>query len=149
MKFDQNGHLTDAGIAALRDGLLSPEETLTVAEHIGSCPVCAALFAGSFTEGALPAVPRGFSEMVLRKADIREADRKKQLFFYSLRVSFAACIAIAILCSGAFSRLANSAMTKPIQPPDIQFVDNINVSLQDFSQRLLNLEVFSHEKEKK
>lgn len=147
MIFDENGHLTAQAINSFKKNELPSNELLLFADHISSCDKCSLVLSDSFDESDLFNVPLGFSEEVVRRAYPKNDDRK-QLVFYSLRVAFAASIALVILFSGTLNRLSTSYI-EYIPTPDNSYVDNINTSLRDFSQKLLNLEVLNNEKKEK
>ena len=147
MIFDENGHLTAQAINSFKKNELSPDELLLFADHISSCDKCSLDLSNSFDEYELLDVPLGFSEEVSRRAHPKNDDRK-QLVFYSLRVAFAASIALVILFSGTLNRLS-TAYIEYIPAPNNSYVDNISTSLKDFSQKLLNLEVLNNEKKEK
>ncbi len=146
MIFNKSGHLDAAAVEALKKGRLPPEALAEAAEHTAVCTVCAAALADSFGENELAAVPAGFSEAVLSKADFRK-ENSRQFVFYSLRVALAASIALFILFSGAFSGLSLYASERG-SPPDLDFPYKISESIRDSSKKLLDWEVFYHDQEK-
>lgn len=148
MIFNEKGHLTVEGISALCAGALSSEERLRAAEHIAGCPACASRLAASL-EVSLSTVPEGFAEQVVNKAEnVKAAKDKRQFLFYSLRVSLAACIALVILFSGLLNRLFAFNVTE-MKLPDLHAVSQITERLSSFSEKVMNMEVFTDEKEKK
>jgi hypothetical protein len=148
MIFDREGHLTENAILSFIKNYSSPAELMEIAEHISTCEKCSLALANSFEQKDLKEVPFGFSEEVQRKAFPPSNGSKYQLFFYSFRVAIAASIALAILFSGTFNRIITADIER-IPAPDKTYVDDINATLRNFSQKLLNLEVFNNEKKEK
>lgn len=147
--FDKHGHLSQSALQALKTGTLSEDELQQAAAHLADCESCANAFAGCFDTDELAEVPSGFADEVESKLYRKKKDNI-QFIFYSIRVAAAACITLAIVFSGALNFIAGmDNKAAEIKPPDLNFVYSINTGLQDFSQKLLNMEVFRNEKEKK
>lgn len=147
--FDKNGHLNKISLLKLKESSLEDEELSLAIEHICNCEKCADVFANSYNDNELAEAPLGFhNEIQERIKKKRESDIK--FFFYSLRVTVAACIALVIVFSNTLSFAANKAI-KPgdINPPNLSVVSTINARLNNFSTKIINMEVFNNEKEKK
>ncbi len=143
------GHLTEYELKALKEGTLLKSEVLTFSEHISDCGLCAERFTACLEEDELMEVPKGFRENVVHKLQ-PEKDDRRQLLFYSIRVAVAACITLIFIFSGALNFI--SGMDNRIMKQDIRglyVADTVNAGLQNFSEKLLNLEVFASESEKK
>lgn len=129
------------------EGKLDREETHAVTEHLASCLACINEFAEIASE--MPCeTPAGFKEEVNRRI-AREKVKKAELLNFSFRVSIAACAAIFLLSLGMlFPAGAQHSVTK-IDPPNFSVVDSISSRLNDFSQKILNMEVFKNDETKK
>jgi len=147
--FKENGHLTKISLEGLKDGTLLDNELVLISEHICSCEACAEALAESFNESELLDAPVGFEEEVLSKIKNKK-ESKNEFIFYSLRVAMAACIALVFVFSSALNSVANTNIKAVnVNPASLSTVNNINRSLNDFSQKIINLEVLGNEKEKK
>ena len=142
-------HLSDAELKALKEGTLLESQLLAFSEHISDCGACAGRFAACLEEDELMEVPKGFRESILHKLRPGKEDRR-QLLFYSIRVAVAACITLVFVFSGALNLVAG--MDSKVVRQDVKglyVADTVNAGLRNFSEKLLNLEVFEDENEKK
>lgn len=147
--FDENGHLTPPALNALKTGSLSEIELLLAASHMADCLCCASTFANSFSEYDLIEEFPGFAEEVERKLSSQRKDNR-QFLPYSIRVAVSACAALLIVFSGTLNFITDIATkAESLKPPELNFVDSINTELQDFSQKILDMEVFQNETKKK
>jgi hypothetical protein len=121
---------------------------LQALKHIGECGHCSAIYADSFDADALAEVPDGFAEEVVSKATAAK-ENKRQYILYSIRVAVAACASLAIVFSGVLNSISNADYTANIRPPNLAIVNSINADLQDVSQKILNMEAYVNEKERK
>lgn len=148
--FDPQNHLTDQALRAMSDGILNEEDLLAAAEHLASCTKCALNLADILEKHGLEKVPAGFTEEVKIKISQKQTEKKIQFVFYSFRVAVAACAAIALVFLGAFRVPASlQSGAHRLKPADNGVVDTITSRLKNFSQQVVNLEAFYHEKEKK
>ena len=70
--------------------------------------------------------------------------------FYSLRVAMAASIALMFVFSNGLNFVANTKIkTLNVNPMSLSTINTINESLNNFSQKIINMEVFNNEKGKK
>lgn len=146
--FDESGHLSKVGIEEFKDGSLDDSELIQVSEHICICNICADRLSNSFEEIDLLEVPLGFGEEVKNKIkDSKES--KRDFIFYSFKVGIAACIAIVFMYSNILGFVAGNGIKKNIKTSNFSVVTSINNRLSSFSQKMINMEVFKHEKEKK
>ena len=143
--FNENGHLTDIVFETLKEGLLDGNELILVSEHICDCESCAGVFADGFNDNELAEAPLGFQEEVQSKI---KKKKDAQFIFYSLRVAIAACMALVFVFSNTLNYAANTKVSK-MNPPNLSIVNSINSDLSNFSQKIINMEVFNNEKEKK
>ena len=147
--FMENGHLTKISLKALKKGSLSDTELVLILEHLSACEACADELADNFSDNELAMVPLGFQQEILSKID-KKKENNTQFLFYSLRVAMAASIALVFVFSNALSFIANTKVDPlNITPMSIGATNTINKSLNDFSQKIINLEVFNNENEKK
>lgn len=147
--FKENGHLTNLSIKALKEGSLNKNDLVLISEHICTCEDCAEVLSNCFNDNELADTPLGFQQETLSKID-KKKENNAQFVFYSLRVAIAASIALVFVFSNALNFIAN-AKVEPlnIAPMSLSTTNTINKSLNDFSQKIIHLEVFNNEKEKK
>ncbi|MCB2291126.1 hypothetical protein LGK97_15450 [Clostridium sp. CS001] len=147
--FEEDGHLTKISLKALKEGYLSDDELVLISEHMCMCARCADSLADSFCEDELAIAPLGFHEEILSKIE-RKKEKNTQFLFYSLRVAMAASIALIFVFSNALNLIANTKIEPlNIAPMSLNTTNTINKSLNDFSQKIIHLEVFNNENEKK
>lgn len=129
-------------------GSLSQEETDAVTEHLASCISCSNALAELASQHPRE-TPAGFEEEVRRRID-REKEKKSELLHFSFRVAIAACAAFFFIFLGALNAAAGpqNPLAK-IEAPSFSAVDNISTQLRDFSQKILQMEVFQDAKTKK
>lgn len=145
--FDKGGHLTEETLTALKFDILQDEELIDLLEHISDCQKCADAFADSFKDDELAEAPLGFQE----KVQIKIKGKKKsniQFSFYCVKVAVAASIALMMVFSNGLNSLVNSKKNY-VRPPDLSILDSVNANLNDFSEKIVKLEVFNNDKEKK
>jgi hypothetical protein len=134
---DQNGHLTPEALIKLQNGSLDCVGMLAADEHVGDCLECAGRLALCFENGTLEKAPSGFTQSV--KSRLAAGKKSNiQLLYYTLRVSAAVCAALIIVFSGALNSIAGADnLSKTIAAPSFGFVNQLNLSLKDFSQRIV------------
>ena len=140
---NQNCHPTPQTLHDFIAGTLTPEDTLTAADHIASCPLCTRALAEIAGENQVK-VPVGFEEEIKNRITL-EKQKKTELLHFSFRVAAAACAAFFFIFIGALNAAAGprDPLAK-IQAPSFSAVDNISTNLRDFSQKILDMEVFQH-----
>lgn len=139
--FAKDGHLSPATLEELKDGILPPEDRLAAAEHLSGCRICAERFAEALEMDGLAKVPAGFAEEVRGK--MKEIDRnRRQLLFYSLRVTTAMAASLVIIFSHPFAAFINGQTRNDFKAPDFRVVNTISERLTNFSQKVIRLEVF-------
>jgi len=147
--FKETEHLTKISLKALKEGSLSDNELILLSEHISNCEDCADALANSFNDFELAEAPLGFEQEIMSKIK-KKKEKKTQFVFYSLRVAMAASIALMFVFSNGLNFLANTkTKTWNPNPMSLSNINTINVSLNNFSQKIINLEVFNNEKGKK
>ncbi|MGV8982629.1 hypothetical protein [Clostridium sp.] len=147
--FKEKGHLTKISLEAFKEGSLSDDELILLSEHISNCEDCADVLANSFNDNELTKAPLGFEQEVLCKIKNKK-EKNTQFVFYSLRVAMAASIALMIVFSNGLNFLATTeTKTLKVTPMSLSSINTINESLNDFSQKIINMEVFNNEKGKK
>ena len=147
--FKENGHLTKTSLNGLKEGSLNDDELILISEHICHCEGCANALADSFNDNELVEAPSGFQQEVLSKIK-QKKEGKTQFVFYSLRVAMAASIALIFVFSNTLNSVANTKnKTLDVTPISLSTINTINRSLNDFSQKLINMEVFNNEKRSK
>ena len=147
-------HLSPEELRALKEGTFQDAEIMSLLEHISDCSLCAAKFAGCFREDELLEVPSGFRENIMSRLEPEKVNNYKvdqrQQMLYSIRVAIAACTTLVLIFSGALNLIAG--LDNKLKGYDFQgqrVVETINTSFQDFSQKVLNMEAFLNEDEKK
>lgn len=146
---NEDGHLTEMSFNALKNGSLDDESLILVSEHISDCEKCASVLADSFNDNELAKIPLGFEEEIKEKIKTKNQSNF-QFGFYSLKVAIAACVALIIVFSNELNFVANTKIgTSCIKTPDLSIVNSINTNLNNFSQKIINMEVYNNEKEKK
>lgn len=142
-------HMSPEDLKSLRKGTLYEAERLSLLEHMSDCSLCAARYAGCFEADELLEVPSGFRENLLSRLK-PERDDKRQMLFYSIRVAIAACATLIFIFSGALNFVASlGTMLKGYEVRGQYVAETVNIGFQDFSKRILNLEEFVYENEKK
>ena len=145
--FDKEGHLTEETLTMLKFDILGDEEMIVILEHISDCQMCAGEFADSFKEDELAEAPLGFQEKVQIKIKSKRQS-KIQFRFYCVKVAVAASVALVLVFSNGLNSLVNTA-TNHVRPLDSRIVDSVNVNLNNFSEKIIKLEVFNNDQEKK
>ncbi|MHC6181405.1 hypothetical protein ACYUJ6_16430 [Clostridium sp. JNZ X4-2] len=147
--FNRDGHIKDLSIKRFKERRLSDMELAVLSKHIGNCEKCAGKLADSFQQDDFLKVPYGFEEEVKNRIN-RKYEKNRQFFFYSLRISIAACIALVFVFSSTLNFMANTTMkTMEIKSPKFTAVNSINMKLDNFTNRIIDMEVFNNENEKK
>ncbi|MGH4122077.1 MAG: hypothetical protein ACREV6_03980 [Clostridium sp.] len=147
--FEEKVHLTKTSLKAFKEGSLSDNELVLLSEHISNCEGCADVLASSFNDNELVEAPLGFQQEIMCKIKKRK-EKNTQFVFYSLRVAMAASIALMFVFSNGLNFLANTkTKTLDVNPMSLSTINTINKSLNNFSQKIINLEVFNNEKGKK
>lgn len=145
--FNKEGHLNEDTVRLLKLGTLDDEELIPILEHISDCQECASVFADSFEDDELAEAPLGFEEKVqIKIKNKKESNIRFNL--YCARVAIAASIALIMVFSNGLSFLANTK-TNYVKPLDLSFINSFNSNLNTFSERIIKMEVFSYDKEKK
>jgi hypothetical protein len=135
--FDQDGHLKPEALLKLQNGSIDGEGMLMVAEHVGDCLECAGRLALCFEKGTLEKAPSGFTQSVKNRLPVGKKSNI-QLGYYVLRVSVAVCAALIIVFSGALNSISGADnLSKTITAPSFGFVNQFNLSLRDFSQKIV------------
>lgn len=147
--FNENGHLTKTLLQKFKEGSLSENELVLMSEHICLCESCADVLADSFNENELVDAPLGFKQEVISKIK-KKKESNTEFIFYSLRVITAASIALIFVFSNSLYLIAN-IKNKPlnVNPISLSSINTVNVSLNNFSQKIIDMEVFNNEKGKK
>lgn len=145
--FDNDGHLSLETLEKLKLGKVNDEEMLDVLEHISKCSMCAMSFADSFNDDELEQAPSGFQEQVQSKIKDKKQNNI-QFGLYCTKVAVAAFVALMMVFSSGLNFLAN---TKPrnIKPPNLSITNSVNAKLNAFSEKIIKMEVFNNDKEKK
>lgn len=147
--FNENGHLTKISLKAFKEGSLNDKELVSISEHICHCEECADALANCFNDNELCDAPSGFGEEILNKIK-KKKESNTQFFLYSLRVTMAASIALVFVFSNALSFVATTKnITFDVNPINLNSIYTINNNLNNFSQKIINTEVFNNEKGKK
>lgn len=144
--FNKEGHLTKETLDALKLDILNNGELLSILDHISDCEKCAGAFADNFNDNELAKAPLGFEETV----ELKIKDKKQSAThfnFYCFKVAATVCIALLMVFSNGLNFLANEKADH-IKPIDLNILDSVNSNLNNFSEKIIKLEVFNNEKEK-
>ena len=141
---DQDGHVTQAALRDFAAGSLKREERMAVAQHAAGCERCALALAEAIEAKPPAAAPAGFEEEIRNRIS-RVGENHAELLRFSFRVALAACAALFLIFSSTWGTLADpeSPFAK-IKAPGFSAVENLNTHLRDFSQQLLDMEVFQN-----
>lgn len=143
--------------------------TMKELEHLVSCDFCVEQFADYIEEQELIRAPRYLQEEILKRsqqfevqivAKSNQASKKLQLFYYSLKVGFAAVFALAFLmaapalASPTFHSRIPTAASQHSQEQKNTFriydgAQKITDRLADFTNQLYKMEVTPHDKQEK
>lgn len=141
--FDPDGHVAQPTLSGFAAGDLNREELTAVAEHIAVCEQCAGALAEAVEVKPPASVPAGFEEAILNR--ISDSNEKRaELFHFSFRVALAACAALLLVFSSTLNAFAGSNLFAKIKAPDSCAIEIVNTHLRDFSQQILDMEVFHH-----
>lgn len=147
--FDSKGHISDSSIEKFKKGQLNNRELTVVSQHMENCEECILHLTDTFCDSELEKVPFGFEEEVENKI-IKYKNKNRQFLFYSLRVSAAACISLIFVFSSTLNFIANTKMkTLEISSPKFTVVNSINRELGNFTNKIVNMEVFNNENQKR
>lgn len=142
-------HLSDTDLTALKEGRLNEKEALVLSSHISCCGLCAGRLASCFSEDELLKVPVGFNESTLALLK-PEKENKRQVLLYSIKVAAAVCATLVFIFSGTLNFIEK--LDEKIQDYGTkgQYVaDVVNEGFRDFTDKILELEDFANENEKK
>ncbi|MGE5614116.1 MAG: hypothetical protein ACM3XR_06890 [Bacillota bacterium] len=138
-------HLSDACLAALREGRLNEKEALAASSHISCCSLCAERLVSGFSEDELLKVPAGFTENTLALLK-PEKENKRYLLFYSIKVAAAVCATLVLIFSGVLNSIEKLDEKIHDYGRKGQYVaDVVNVSLKNFTDKILELEDYENE----
>lgn len=143
--FDEKGHLSIETIEKLKVGSLNDDEMILVSEHLCDCESCANCLANSFEDNELVDVPSGFEDEVQSKIESKK-QVKREFMLYSFKIGVAVCIALMFVFSNVFNIVTNSQIKKYTNISKINVANSINTKLTNFSEKVVNMEVFKHEK---
>jgi len=147
--FKENGHLTKESLKGIKEGAYRDSELVLLSEHISKCEDCADDLANSFNNSDFANAPSGFEQEILSKIT-KIKENNKQFVFYSLRVAMAASIALMFVFSNSLNFVANTKVKSfDVNPISLSTINTINSNLNNFSQKIINMEVFNNEKGKK
>jgi len=147
--FKENGHLSKISLVGFKEGSLSDNELILLSEHICQCEVCADALADSFNNEELSDAPLGFEQEILGKIKKRK-ESYNHFVFYSFRVVMAASIALMFVFSNGLNFVANTKVEAlKVNPISLSNINTISLNLNNFSQKIINMEVFNNEKGKK
>ncbi|MCI1967914.1 hypothetical protein [Clostridium luticellarii] len=147
--FNSSGHIKNSALKRFRDGNLNDIELVILSKHIESCEECAEKLTDSFEQVDFLKVPGGFQEEIKDKIN-RRHEKNRQFFFYSLKVSMAACIALVFVFSSTLNFMASTGVrTLKIKSPQFTVVNSINMKLGNFTNKIIDMEGFNNEIQKK
>lgn len=166
------GHISENEILAFQQASMSLEEKEEFLEHICSCDFCSEILANSMEDYIIPA-PRDMKANILKtvnrpdikiKTKTKEYSKQVQLWLYGLKVGMATIGALLLLI---FTRNYSNGRDLTSHHDEIQYerqeredsksftsqlrenMDSISSTILDFSNSIINREVFNHEKKEK
>lgn len=142
---DTNHHVTQTALNDFATGSLQPEELDDVASHIAGCEQCAIALAEVLEAGEPAEVPEGFEEEISNRI-YRLRQKNAEFFHFSLRVALAACITLFFVFSSVlnvFNGSRNHLIN--IKAPGFSVVESVSTNLRNFSQQILEMEVFKND----
>ncbi|MGE5626998.1 MAG: hypothetical protein ACM3X7_02650 [Solirubrobacterales bacterium] len=146
--FDESGHLKKETLNSIKEQKLDSLDLADALDHICLCEICSEMLSDGFQENDLADAPSGFKEETLSKIK-KKKDKHKEFIFYSFRVAIAASISLLIVVSSSLNLVRSNLGMFQMKSPDTKIVNSISTKLNDFSQKIVNMEVFYSEKEKK
>lgn len=145
-----DGHITEESLGAFRNGKLEKSEKLQVLEHISVCDECADRLAEGFENAKTVSCPPDFTECLMKKVNQKKSgdNPEKEFRMYVFRVGLAVAATLVFIFSGVlnFDKYLSHA---DLPVPDLTFADKAAQQLSDFSDRLIHMEVFEHDKKEK
>lgn len=146
--FDETGHLKIATLNLIKEQKLNSLDLDEALNHICTCDICAMMLSDSFEENDLADAPSGFQEETIGRFK-KKKDKNREFLFYSFRVAVAACISLIIVFTSSSNLIKSNMGMFQVKSPNAKIVNSINTKLSDFSQKIVNTEVFYNEKEKR
>lgn len=155
---DKKEHLPKELLYHFIHGKLDDNDYLEVLEHIASCDYCTVMYADSIEEKDIIPPPHYLKTKIMAQIHKentvvtfihkKNSSIKQQLFLYSLKVGLAACVTLFLIFSGMFQKDYTIEAKKT---PDFQrnTIDDVNDSLYDFSNKIINMEGNYYDQEKK
>lgn len=117
-----NTHFSESELLSFIHNELDADATIEILEHLSTCDTCSGLYGDLLMQSSLISAPHymksALLEQVARQNEIAnitmrsQLSARKQLFFYSLRVTAAMCGALFFLFSGTLS--AHNSITPKI-----------------------------------
>jgi hypothetical protein len=162
-------HVSQEEFTAFSKDSMTAKEQEAFLEHLCSCNYCSDQLAAFMAEEIIPA-PRDMKENILKATKrpevqiaikSREASKRLQLFFYSVKVGTAAVAAIALLLMSMnfSSTLSNPENYRPVKlsgEDRISITDtirdkmnNISKNMLDFSNNIIKMEVTDYDQKEK
>lgn len=149
---EEKKHISEKTFEALIKHQLSKEETVSVLEHISSCTYCAEVYAKIIENDYSLTPSPDFKEIIMKKSKRfrlpKKYSQRAELWFYSLRVGIAMSFTLLIIYSNMF-QVFSQAGKKNDFIFDHSFFTTINNNINNFTTKLINLEVNNDENKKK
>ncbi len=160
---NENEHISREDFALFQNDRINQSDKENFLKHISSCNHCADQFAVLMSEELITA-PRDMKANILkatRRPDVqlaikaRETSKRIQLLIYSLKVGTATvCALLLLLFTMNFSNMDNMHNKLQVVESKDKFslttmirdgVDQINNSMLEFSNNIMNTEVTNHD----
>ena len=155
---NSNRHLNLEDLRLLKKEVLPIEENIKAMAHIGVCDLCAASFAACFDDKELVVVAPDFSGRVLKKISKSleepkkqktKESQKKELYFFTARVSLAMCLTLMLFFSGTFSNITRTFEADKINRIDLSGMNAFSETIRTFSNKIIQVEVTKNDQKKK
>ncbi len=163
-----NPHISEKDYILFQQNLMDQSDLLDFLEHISSCDYCAQQLAAHMNKEIISA-PRDLKANILKATKrkdiqlsqkVRESSKSLQLFIYSLKVGAATLCALFLLTlttsiySGTFNNpeeiwtqsTENNNDNKSLTSTIREGMNTINSSILDFSNNIMNMEVYDYDK---
>lgn len=156
---NENKHLSNDILYNLKKNQLKDTELINAIEHISQCRLCADKYANIFECHELVEPPANLTKNIINSINNKKSisqkitssvESKCMLFFYSLRVTLAVSLSLVFL----FLLSTNTLDSKfncsyNIINKQSDFFNSVSNNINQFSKKIIKLEVFSNENKKK
>ena len=165
---NEKQHIPEEQFTSFAEGNMKDEDLMHFLEHLGSCNYCANHL-DAVMSGEIITAPRDMKENILtavKRPEVqlamkaRQTSKQMQLFFYSLKVGTATACALLLLFltmnyssilttpnfqEAPWSKNNDFSLTDTLRDN----VDKLSDNMLDFSNSIIKMEVFNHDKKER